>query len=58
MKVQCSGGCGREFEIEVQRVIGKYTIFERCETIHVLKEPEVICRDCIENNNKRNADIS
>ena len=53
MKVQCSGGCGREFDIEVQRVIGKYTMFERREPIHALKDPEVICRDCIERN-KRN----
>ena len=58
MKVQCSGGCGREFEIMVQRVIGKYTMFERCETIHVLKSPEVMCQECIENNNKINANIS
>ena len=54
MKVKCSGGCGREFEIEVQRVIGKYTASERHELIHVLKNPEVICQDCIENKNKKN----
>ena len=57
MKVQCSSGCGRELEIKVQRVIGKYTMFERCETIHVLKDPEVICRECVERN-KRNTEIS
>ena len=57
MKVQCSSGCGRELEIKVQRVIGKYTMFERCETIHVLKDPEVICRECVERN-KRNKEIS
>lgn len=58
MKVKCSGGCGREFDIKVQRIIGRYTTSERCEPIHVLKNPEVKCRDCIENDNKRNTDIS